>query len=308
MPSNHVPGQIPDNPLLNLYDAQMIESPNDIKQPTQDPLLDDIYFKAHRRYERQEKHLKNIERDRAQHEKIQLERILGELQGHDWLRVMGVSGITNSEKNLYKPKRDYFAKEVSTLIEKFQMWKDDEKQRKVKRGQRLAAENEDEDDNEEEKDNAKDSKEPEAANGAIPSAVEGQLPDIDDVDGWAAHQLQQEAMSASRKKPKLEYSRSRTGTAAPHKPNHSVSRQQPILIPPHPEAYKPFLSFYDEPHIRAAAVGPIKGRGPVPMAFGQPLPEMPERDFCLPDDILTQEAIAAASRRNRVRKREQRKQ
>lgn len=255
--------------------------------------------------------MKNIERDRAQHEKLQLESLLSELKGHDWLRVMGVTGVSDAEKKTYEPKRDYFIKEVSILIEKFRMWKEEEKRRKVKKEQQHAAEHEDENDNNEASE-ANQSEEPEAVNVTTP-AIKGRspdiydLPDIDDVDGWAAHQLQREAMSASGKKPKIKSTRARTPNVSSHKLNRPVVRQNHILLPFQPASYKPFTSFFDKPHLRAAALDRSNKRDHRRMAFGQPLPEMPERDFELPSDILTPDAIAAASRRNRVRRRELRK-
>lgn len=253
--------------------------------------------------------MKNIERDRAQHEKLQLECLLGELQGQDWLRVMGVTGISDVEKKLYEPKREYFIKEVSVLIEKFRMWKEEEKRRKIKKEQRPAAEREDENGHDEIS-QVTNSEEPEATNEIIPSQPPDiyDLPDIDDVDGWAAHQLQQEdAMSASRKKPKIKSSYLRPATIASHKLNRPVLRQNHIILPPQPATYKPFTSFFDEPHLRAAALDRNNKRDYLRMAFGHPLPEMAEREFQLPSDILTPDAIAAASRRNRVLRRELRK-
>ncbi|KAL1958059.1 hypothetical protein VTO42DRAFT_5271 [Malbranchea cinnamomea] len=300
------PRQFPENPLLNPHNARIIELPNDSAQPDEDPLPEDMYFKAHRRHERQEKQLKNIEKERAQHEKLQLERILSELKGPDWLRVMGITGITDSEKKLYEPKRDYFIKEVSVLVDKFRAWKEEEKRRKMIKEQRLAAENREEDGGEQEDDQVECIKEGDDAND-LPCSQDGQLPDIDDVDGWAARQLQQEALSASRKRLKAEPTCSKTVTATPRKSGASIA-QLPVLIPPHldpPEG--PFTSFYDKPHLRATALGQSNKRATLHTAFGHPLPNMPEREFRLPDDILTQEAIIAASRRNRVRRREQRK-
>ena len=67
------------------------------------------------------------------HEKVQLERLLEGLRGHDWLRVMGISGITETEKKLYEPKRDHLIREVKILLEKFRLWKEEEKRRKVEK-------------------------------------------------------------------------------------------------------------------------------------------------------------------------------
>ena len=93
-----------------------------------DPLHDDVYLKIHRRLERQEKQLRNIEKERAMHEKSQLERLIDGLKGHDWLRVMGISGITDGEKKAYEPKRDHLIGEVKILLGKFRLWKEEETQ------------------------------------------------------------------------------------------------------------------------------------------------------------------------------------
>lgn len=98
-----------------------------------DSLTNAHYFKSHRRAERQEKHFRNIEKERAQHEKVQLERLLEGLQGPDWLRVMGISGITDGERKSWEGKRDWFMREVTVLIEKFRAWKEEERRRKVEK-------------------------------------------------------------------------------------------------------------------------------------------------------------------------------
>ena len=141
--------------------------------PQEDPMADAIYLKAHRRAERQEKQLRNIEKERAQHEKVQLERLLDGLKGHDWLRVMGISGITDTEKKLYEPKREYLIHEVESLLEKFRVWKEEEKRRKLEKEQKAEG---DEDQSE---------------------ASDGESPDYSDVDAWAARQLHREASSAN---------------------------------------------------------------------------------------------------------------
>jgi hypothetical protein len=181
--------------------------------------------------ERQEKQLRNIERDRAQHEKIQLERILSELQGHDWLRVMGISGITDSEKKLYEPKRAYFVKEVSTLIDKFRAWKEEEKRRRMEKEQALETEDEDE---------AMPEAEVEESVAAGTPQVEGTPPDAD-VD--AAHQLQVEAMAASRKRSKGASSKAKQVKARlpqtlpqPGLPNTVVAS---LAMPPRTEEAEP---------------------------------------------------------------------
>ncbi|KAA6415294.1 MAG: hypothetical protein FRX48_00009 [Lasallia pustulata] len=256
-----------------LNDAQKIDFSSIEKSAghtTDDPLTDTVYFKAHRRAERQEKRLRNIEREKAQHEKVQLERLLDGLKGHDWLRVMGISGITDSEKKAFEPKRDYFIREVSSLIEKFRVWKEEEKRRKAEKEQMLV----DEDDEEDE------------SIAAADVASDGDPPDYSDVDAWAARQLHQEAISATGQ-PKGRNRRHRPPATAPAQP-----------LPPE----KPFTSFYSKPYLREAAIGKHR-RGRTRFAFGKPLPEISEQAFSLPSDLLTEDAIAASARsRRRMRR------
>jgi hypothetical protein len=293
-----------DNPLSNLHDAQIIELPDtklECHGQIKDPLSDEVYFKAHRRIERQEKQLRNIEKERAQYEKVQLDRLLEGLQGHDWLRVMGISGITDSEKKLYEPKREFFIKEVSALLDKFRVWKVEEKRRKMEKDRLLAQEADEEDeeaeeeqeeeqeeeeevDDEEEDNSEEQDEEQNGDNSDIESTA--QQPDANDVDAWAAHQLHQEATSASDRKRQ--------------KQDHET--ETPILpgafgdpIPPVTEVFR---SFYSKPYLREAALGKHR-RGRKRTAFGHPLPELEEREFELPGDILTEEAVRACQRKRR---------
>lgn len=317
------------NPLINLHGVEKIELPKveDSGSMVTDPLCHDFYFKAHRRHERQEKQLRNIEKERAQHEKIQLDRLLDELQGHDWLRVMGISGITESEKKLYEPKRDYFVKEVSALIAKFHMWKEEEKRRKHEREQMLL-----------EAANAAAEKEESAVDEEL-SESEKPSSDIDssELDAAAAQQLLQEARSATA---------IGATTSSPPTPSHPLPRRRLVdeltSTPPksrsthhrtysknaihtttnqdcpsnsqvnHPEIQeydenKPFTSFYQKRHLRDAAFSSSRRGGRNRSAFGQPLPELiEEREFELPSEILKSEIVMSLERKRRRLKRESR--
>jgi hypothetical protein len=307
------------NPLANLHECEVIELP----LPTslisgQDPLSSEVYFKVHRRHERQEKQLRNIEKERAAHEKVQLERLLDELQGHDWLRVMGISGITATEKKLYEPKRDLIIKEVSALLEKFRIWKEEEKRRKLERdqaileAQMLAAENGTLGLSESTSgtsidagDEVVDIQNGEANEGLgliegdsgvqVPSSDAqsyGEPPDINDVDAWAARQLLQEARSASEPK-----------NLRKHSFDIAQSSPQQDTAPTPPAEEIPFTSFYSKQHLRDAAVA-RRRRGRFRMAFGHPVPDMEDREFSLPDDILTPEILTFIERKRRRLNRE----
>ncbi|GAM43394.1 hypothetical protein TCE0_050f18172 [Talaromyces pinophilus] len=324
------------NPLIDLHGVQKVDLPKveDSGGIVTDPLSDDVYFKAHRRHERQEKQLRNIEKERAQHEKIQLDRLLDELQGHDWLRVMGISGITDTEKKLYEPKRDYFVKEVSALIEKFHMWKEEEKRRKHEREQMLL-----------EAANAVAEKEEQAEEMSESEELdEKPSSDIDssELDAAAAQQLLQEARSATATATTTGATTSSPSTPAHHQPRrrlvdeltstppksrpthhrtttkHSIQATTTQNPPPSSpqlhhaqiEGYdenKPFTSFYRKRHLRDAAFSSSRRGGRNRSAFGQPLPEiMEEREFELPPEILTAEIVLSLERKRRRLKRESR--
>ncbi|KAI5299043.1 hypothetical protein KEM56_003559 [Ascosphaera pollenicola] len=87
----------------------------------------------------------------------------------------------------------------------------------------------------------------------------------------------------------------------------SQQQQQPDIptqqtqTPAPPADSKPFTSFYSQPHIRDIALGKTKAsrRSRSRLAFGQPVPDLPEQDFELPAGMLTDEAINAAQRKLR---------
>jgi hypothetical protein len=259
-----------------------------------DPLHNDIFLHAHKRPERHEKQMRNIEKERAQHEKFQLDRLLEELKGPDWLRVMGISGITESEKKLYEPKRALFVREITAMITKFKQWKEEEKRRKIEREQALLAEEEElkeefmqEDDGEEieEEIEVGDSEvdaEPEEDEQSVSVSPGADPPSFNDSDVLAARQLLQEAKSAT-----------------------SRGKKALGMLPPFPSEampYRPFTSFYNKKHLRDAAVAGHR-RSRTLTAFGEPVPEMEDTDFELPDSILNDDAIKARGRRKRRERR-----
>ncbi|KAH6619599.1 something about silencing, SAS, complex subunit 4-domain-containing protein [Chaetomium sp. MPI-SDFR-AT-0129] len=96
-----------------------------------DPLPDSLFAPAHKKAERMERSIRNTEKGRAQHEKDQIIRLLDGLQGHDWLRVMGVSGVTETKKRSFEPARDYFIRGCESILDKFRRWAKEEKRRKA---------------------------------------------------------------------------------------------------------------------------------------------------------------------------------
>ena len=229
----------------------------------EDPLADTVYFTQHRRAERKEKQLRNIEKERAMHEKVQLERLLDGLQGPDWLKVMGITGVTDGERKDWEPKRDYFVKEVESLVDKFRIWKEEEKRLRAEKEAALAAREDEEDEDE----------------GSTPS-------DVANVNGAGP------STSELREKvPK---------TPQPRRP----PRPQGFLLPVLPlQPPKPFTSFFEKPHLRAAALGKHR-HGRNAAAFGQPIPEFYEHEFEPPEEYLTPDALRDHARKRRRQKRE----
>lgn len=105
-----------------------------------DPLPDSLFEVHHKRAERLERSIRNTEKGRAQHEKDQIIRLLEGLQGPDWLRTMGVSGITESKKKTFEPAREHFIRGCRAILEKFRLWSLEEKRRKIEKDRTHAQE------------------------------------------------------------------------------------------------------------------------------------------------------------------------
>lgn len=261
-----------------LHNTQIIDLPslNAPKRTTApDPLGPETYFKIHRKAERHEKQMKNGDRERAQHEKYQLERLLDDLKGPDWLKTLGISGITETEKKRYEPKRLLFVRETQALINKFKWWKEEEKRRKLERDQAIAEEAAE--------------LEIEGANTDQVSqrSISTQPPNSSELDALASQQLLEEAKSANKRR-KFVFQDSAPSTAPP---------------PPPPPVHKPFVSFFEKKHLRDAAVSG-RQRGRTVLAFGHPVPDLPEQDFSLPSALLTDDAIKSSQRSRRRRRRD----
>lgn len=245
-----------------------------------DPLPDSLYLPSHRRAERREKQLRNIEKERAMHEKVQLERLLDGLLGHDWLKVLGITGITDGEARKYESKRQYFIAEVRALVDKFRQWKEQEK--RVRAEKEAAA--------------ARDAAESEGNSEAESSEEE---PPSSDLNASAARQLQQETANAVRSGFKIRLSNKRKdGSSAPATPTPASASHVPVsFVPP-----EPIASFYSKRHLRDAALGKSR-HGRNVTAFGHPVPEMEGREFELPQEYVTEDALRANARERRRRKR-----
>jgi Something about silencing, SAS, complex subunit 4 len=219
---------------------------------------------------------------------------------------MGITGVTESEKRLYEPKRALFTREVMALIKKFEDWKEEEKRQKEKKKQEMreveeqevgdggddagnGEEAEGEEEEEEEDDDDDDKSQPPAPCSATLSVLnyDGAADYTShEVDALAARQLHQETtFTASGPKKKTE-------------PDASLAAVLPPLLPP----YTPFKSFYSKRHLRDAAVAGHR-RSRTITAFGEPVPELDDHEFELSPTILTEDAVRASSRRKRRQRR-----
>lgn len=281
------------------YEAQIIQLDQHLAVPSEeaDPLADSVYLKAHHKAERHEKQMKNGDKERAQHEKYQLERLLEELRGPDWLKTLGISGITDTEKKKYEMKRALFIRETKALIDKFRRWKEEEKRRKSEKQQRLLDEG-----GTTLTPDRSDSVAPISTrkprsrlrvrasggrSGTVSRAVSDsgdEVPDSRELDNLASQQLQEEAKLATLKSRK---SLTQTSLES-YVTNLSVR--------------KPFTSFFEKEHIRDAVISG-RNRGRKSYAFGIEVPDLNEQDFELPDGILTDDTIRASQRMRRRQRR-----
>ena len=266
----------PDSLFDDLHDAQRVDftflEENCEDEAGEDPLSESYFVAIHRRPERSEKAIRNGDKGRAQHERDQVIRLLEGLQGSDWLKVMGVSGITESRKKEFEPARIHFIKGCQAIIEKFRTWREEEKRRKLEKDMAEAEAAEAEADEEKE----------DTGNGDL----------LSDVDASAARQLQEEATARSSQPSKTRTTQ-RMSKVAP-----------PLPAPPVPE--KEFKSFFEKPHEREAALRQHRRSGRKAAAWGRPMPDMPELDFDLPEMYRDEETLRAHARKKRRAKRDAR--
>jgi len=264
--------KFPDYLFDYLYDAQRVDfsfiDKRYKEEGGEDPLSDEYFESIHRKPERAEKAIRNSDKGRAQHEKDQVIRLLEGLQGHDWLKLMGVSGITDSRKKEYEPAREHFIKGCEAIIEKFRLWREEEKRRKLEKEAALAEAQAEEEEQEEEQEG---------------DVSDGDPPDYSDVDASAARQLHEEAIARSAPLTK-----------------HSEKKTKVEPIPPAlPELEIEFTSFFAKPYLRAAALGKHRRSGRSVAAWGHPVPDVTEIDFDLPEEYRDEETLKVHARRKR---------
>lgn len=288
--------EFPSSLFDDLHDTERVDfsflNTND-KDDGEDPLSYEYFESIHKRPERQEKGIRNNDKGRAQHEKDQVIRLLEGLQGPDWLKVMGVSGVTDSRKKEFEPARYHFIKGCLAIIEKFRIWRDEEKRRKLEKEQAMAeAEAEEEEEKEEaEEEEVEDEEEDVAAEveGEEGYASDGDPPDYSDVDASAARQLHEEAIARS------------APPRASKRPGKRANFELPLL--PEPPMERDFTSFFAKPHQREAALGRSRRSGRSTAAWGHPLPEVQESEFDLPEEYRDEETLKAHARKKRRERR-----
>lgn len=285
-----------DHLFTNLHDSQTIDLSwleSQYKGKTlSDPLPDSYYESIHRKESRNEKITRNAERGRSQHEKAQVIRLLDGLKGPDWLKTMGVSGITESKKKQFEPARAHFVHKCEVVLDKFAKWAAEEKRLKLEKEraakESLASEEtdsseaEDDEEHDEEVEESADELEGGEEDGEEADNSDSDPPDMSDVDA-SAKQLHEEAMARSRM----------AAISARRRPPRALSP------PPQPE----FTSFFKKPYQRDAALNKSRRRGRTVLAWGQALPELEEHDFVLPEEYRDVEMLKARERRLRILRR-----
>lgn len=248
---------------------------------TTDPLADDLYIKPHRGMGREEKRLRNVERDKAAYDKQRYEERLEKLRGTDWIKTFNLGGITVKLGNAEMEKRrQVVIKWHESLLEKFKAWKEEERRQKAAKGGRLSRSIT----NSQERGTA----ESEDLHGqAARNDDDGQIYEEEDI--YAIVDDSDDAGDNSY------HSKQYRHTSKPSKGVHrfpyaeSPKKKQSDL--------KPFTSFYGKSHMRLAAISTGRKSSRNLTAFGEPLPEIEEKEFLLPDEFFQQTARHMRARR-----------
>ncbi|KAK2048173.1 hypothetical protein LZ31DRAFT_550541 [Colletotrichum somersetense] len=283
-----------------LVDAQRIDFDflgiSHKREPVEDPLPDATFVSAHKRAERLEKSIRNTERGRAQHEKDQIARLLDGLQGHDWLRVMGVSGVTETRKKQFEPARQHFVKGCQAILDKFRQWSLEEKRRKAEKDRALAEKAEAEDSSEDQSPTESASGEEAAEeNGRSGDISDGDPPGSDDDDDDDGDDGDDDGDSVTQQL--REEAKARSGASRNNRKRLRVTPQP--KPPPKPEPPREFKSFFKKRYERDAALHRHRRAGRKVVAWGHPVPEIPEADFNLPEEFRDEETLRVHARKKR---------
>ncbi|KAK2600038.1 hypothetical protein QQS21_005202 [Conoideocrella luteorostrata] len=283
-----------------------------------DPLPDALFEPSHKRAERLERSIRNTEKGRAQHEKDQIIRLLEGLQGHDWLRVMGVSGITETKKKSFEPAREYFIKGCQGILEKFRTWNLEEKRRKQEKDRALQAEQEAvlaQQQQQEQQEQQETQQQSENEDSVEDDGAEGNEVDQDGSD------MDQDGAEIVEDLEEVVTSQSDTSDASPAKQlrQEALARSQLAVVnskkakapvssapaqPPQPQ--KEFTSFFSKKYERDTALNRTRRTGRKVLAWGHPIPEVEEADFVLPERFRDEDMLKSRARKKRRDKRHSR--
>ncbi|KAG6039642.1 hypothetical protein E4U41_002391 [Claviceps citrina] len=307
-----------DSLFTDVFDSQRIDfrflETQQNRNELDDPLPDSLFKPSHKRAERLERSIRNSEKGRAQHEKDQIIRLLEGLQGHDWLRIMGVSGVTETRKRSFEPARMHFIKGCQGILEKFRTWSLEEKRRKLEKEKAMQAEQQAALEQEKRHERRRrprseigDSEDEDTADEFCCQPVTNE-PDPDQVDvieeseevvvslsdtsdASPAKQLRQEALA-----------RSQVAATSSRKPRAS-SRNTALKSVDLP---REFASFFRKKYERDSALNRTRRTGRKILAWGQPLPDMDHADFVLPGEYRDAELLKSRARKKRRDKRHSR--
>lgn len=247
-----------------------------------DPLADDLYIRPHTSMGREEKRLRNVERDRAAHDKQRYEDRLEKLRGLDWIKTFNLGriavklGTTEMEK-----RKAGVIKWHESLLDKFKAWKEEERRRKLALGGRMSRSLT----NSQDRETAEF--EDQVWQATCGEEVDDQEPEEKDIyaiavdsdeEGDNLHRPKQHRYIPKSLKP-------------PHRPGAAESQKKKQPGP------KPFTSFYENPHMRQAVLNTSRKSSRNLKPFGVPLPELEEKEFELPDEYYQKTARHLRARR-----------
>lgn len=295
----------------DVFDAQQIDfgflEAQYKNRALEDPLPDSTFEPIHRRAERVERSIRNTEKGRAQHEKDQIIRLLEGLQGHDWLRVMGVSGITETKKKMFEPARAHFIRGCQGILDKFKNWSLEEKRRKLEKERTMAeqaqeelreAEEISEEPEDEEMEDVDDSTPTQQSRSEDGDGIEEEDEEEDTL--MNSQDNSSEASSSSPAKQLRQEAMARSKIAASSKRPRSDSAAS---TPRQSETPKEFKSFFNKKYERDGALNKHRRAGRNVLAWGHPIPDVAEMDFDLPEDYRDDELLKARARKRRREKR-----
>lgn len=261
----------------------------------EDPLPDSFFEPVHKRAERLERSIRNTEKGRAQHEKDQVIRLFEGLQGHDWLKVLGVTGVTETRKKTFEPARQHYIRGCQAIIDKFKNWSLEEKRRKLEKEQARAGPEEDEEvdgegETDEEFEPYEEQVSQESKDGTSEGADGSSIAGTSDASS-PAKQLQEEAMARSKLSSKT---------------TRATARPESLRPPAPPSPPKEFKTFFSKRYERDSAVNRTRRAGRKVLAWGLPIPDFAESDFDLPEMYRGEETLRLRARKKRRDKRSSR--